>query len=78
MFANGEGVPKDEVEAVRLYRLSASQGSQYGQRNLADMLVSGRGVERDEAQAIALYRLSAAQGDEKAQASLKRLAPTPP
>jgi TPR repeat protein len=26
MYANGEGVPEDDVEAVRLYRLAADQG----------------------------------------------------
>jgi TPR repeat protein len=34
MYANGEGVPKDDVEAVKWYRKSAEQGYALAQFNL--------------------------------------------
>jgi TPR repeat protein len=34
MYENGEGVPPNHHEAVRLYRLAADQGDRYGKANL--------------------------------------------
>jgi hypothetical protein len=34
MYDNGEGVPQDDAEAVRWYRLAAAQGLARGQFNL--------------------------------------------
>jgi hypothetical protein len=73
MFENGQGVAKDDVEAVRLYRLAAAQGHAGAQYNLGDMFEYGKGVAKDTAEAIRLYRLAAAQGQSNAAAALKRL-----
>ena len=47
MYAEGRGVPLDDREAVRWYRLAAEQGDVVAQVNLAVMYVDGRGVSAD-------------------------------
>ena len=44
MYANGEGVPEDDAEAVRWYRLAADQGDADAQYNLGVMYANGEGV----------------------------------
>ena len=67
MYANGEGVPQDDAEAVRWYRLSADQGNAFAQYDLGVMYAIGLGVPQDDAEARALYRLAADQGYASAQ-----------
>src|SRR5438094_481948 len=44
LHANGyAGLPKDDIEAVRLYRLAAAQDDATGQINLGFMYAAGRG-----------------------------------
>jgi TIR domain/Sel1 repeat len=43
-IGNGRGVPQDDKEAVRYYRLAAEQGHAYGQPNLGLMYQNGRGI----------------------------------
>ena len=70
MYANGEGVPQDDAEAVRWYRLAADQGNASAQNNLGLMYSNGEGVLKDEAEAVRWYRLSADQGNATAQHNL--------
>ena len=42
MYATGEGVPEDDAEAVRWYRLAAEQGYAVAQFNLGNMYEIGR------------------------------------
>ena len=70
MYANGEGVLKDEAEAVRWYRLAAEQGNAIAQFNLGVMYSNGRGVLKDDAEAVRWYRLAAEQGNAIAQFNL--------
>ena len=70
MYANGEGVPKDDVEAARWYRLAAEQGLANSQNNLGVMYDMGIGVSRDRAEAVKWYRLAAKQGKAEAQFAL--------
>jgi TPR repeat protein/CHAT domain-containing protein len=70
MFQDGEGVPKDDVEAVRLYRLAAEQGYAPAQNNLGAMYNSGRGIPKDDVEAVRLYRLATEQGYAEAQNNL--------
>ena len=69
-YANGEGVPQDDVEAVRWYRLAADQGHAEAQFNLGAMYDDGRGVPEDDAEAVRWYRLAADQGLGTAQYNL--------
>jgi len=55
MYGNGYGVPEDDAEAVRWYRLSAAQGFASGQYNLGVMYANGEGVLRSGAAAADWY-----------------------
>ena len=43
-YASGKGVPQDDAEAVRWYRLAADQSVASAQSNLGFMYYEGRGV----------------------------------
>ena len=61
MYANGEGVPEDDVEAVKWYRKAAEQGDAGAQYNLAVMYANGEGVPEDDVEAVKWYRKAAEQ-----------------
>ena len=67
MYDNGEGVPENDAEAVRWYRLAAEQGYASGQYNLALMYDLGEGIPEDDAEAVRWYQLAAEQGNASAQ-----------
>ncbi len=69
-YADGQGVPEDDAEAVRWYRLAAEQGNASGQSSLGYMYATGAGVPEDAVLAYMWYNLAAAQqGNENAQRS---------
>ena len=70
MYANGKGVPEDDVEAVRWLQLSAEQGEVGAQFHLGRMYDRGEGVREDNVEAIRWYRLAAEQGLSGAQFNL--------
>jgi len=70
MYAKGQGVPKDDHEAVHWYRLAAEQGNAPAQSNLGDMYATGRGVPKDDHEAVRWYGLAAEQGYAHAQSNL--------
>jgi hypothetical protein len=70
MYANGEGVPEDDVEAVRWYRLATEQGLAEAQFYLGLMYDNGRGVPEDDVEAVRWYRLAAEQGVVEGQTAL--------
>ena len=67
MYANGEGVPENDVEAVRWYRLAAEQGLAQAQSNLGFMYGTGRGVPQNNVRAYVWWSVAAAQGGENAR-----------
>ena len=67
LYAEGLGVAKDAVEAVKWYRKAADQGYAPAQVNLGWMYFNGRGVAKDEVEAYKWYLLSGAQGNELAK-----------
>jgi len=73
MYENGEGVPRDPVEAARWYRLAAEQGHTGAQFYLGGMYYAGEGVARDYVQAFVWFSLSEAggQGDFAAKSRAK-------
>jgi TPR repeat protein len=73
MYDKGEGVPKDDAEAVKWYRLAAEQGHAHAQFRLGAMYHSGDGVPKDQARAAEWYTKAAEQGNAEAQARLGRL-----
>ncbi len=66
MYATGEGVPHDYVEAMRWYRLAAEQGYAAAQFNLADMYKYGKGATQDYVQAYMWWSVAGANGFEEA------------
>ena len=55
MYATGEGVEEDPVEACRLYRLAAAQGHSEAQFSLGCMYANGNGVEQNYSTASRLF-----------------------
>ena len=66
-YANGEGVLKDEAEAVRWYRLSADQGNATAQYNLGVSYANGEGVLKDSVLAHMWFNIVGVNGNEAAR-----------
>ena len=67
MYDNGEGVLKDEAEAVKWCRLAAKQGYVDAQFMLGNIYGSGIGVPQDDVEAARWFRMAAEQGHAEAQ-----------
>ncbi|MDE0835771.1 MAG: tetratricopeptide repeat protein [Akkermansiaceae bacterium] len=67
MYANGEGVPEDDAEAVKWFRKAAEQGHADAQYNLGIMYAKGEGVPEDNVLAYMWLNISAASGDVEAK-----------
>ena len=72
-YYNGDGVPKDDAEAVKWFRKAADQGYAVAQYNLGVMYADGDGVAENDAEAVKWFRLAADQGDAGAQYNLGHL-----
>ena len=59
MYADGRGVPKSDVEAVKWYRRAADQGKANAQNNLGAMYAEGQGVTANKVIAYVLFNLAA-------------------
>ncbi len=59
MYANGQGVPQDYLQATAWFSKAAEQGYIIAQSNLGAMYGNGQGVPQDYEQAIAWYRKAA-------------------
>ena len=57
-YANGEGVPQDDAEAVRWYRVAAAQGHASAECNFGIRYANGEGVPQDHAEAVRWFRLA--------------------
>ena len=66
----GDGVAKDEKEAVKWYAKAAEQGDPEAQCNLGFCYANGRGVIKDYKEAVKWWTKSAEQGHAKAQFNL--------
>ena len=62
---NGQGVEKDDAEAVKWYRKAVEAGDANAMINLGGMYQNGQGVNKDDWEAVKWYRKSADQGNEK-------------
>jgi TPR repeat protein len=70
LYANGHGVPKDDVQARQWYEKAAAQGHANAQVNLGSLYDYGRGVPQDFKMAVRWYLRSANQGNDLAQRKL--------
>jgi TPR repeat protein len=66
-FAEGLGVERDPVLALRWLTLAAENRDPVGQRNLAALYFKGEGVEQDYQRAAELYLAASEAGDGPAQ-----------
>ena len=77
MYADGQGVPADDKEAISWYRKAAEQGLAAAQNNLGIMYWYGRSVPRDDQQAAAWFGKAAKQGLPSAQSNLDAIQGSP-
>jgi len=70
MYYKGQGVPKNNAEAVKWFRLYGKQGGPKYQYILGVLYASGRDVPQDYNEAVRWYRIAAIRGYAPAQASL--------
>lgn len=62
LYSKGEGVAKNDLEAIRWYRSAASQGDVVAQFNLGTFYDKGNGVGRDPYEAGRWFKKAALQG----------------
>ena len=77
MYEYGRGVPEDDKEAVKWYRLAAEQGYARAQHNLGFMYYTGKGVPEDWVHAYAWFNIAIANGHEDAKKLRDELELTP-
>jgi TPR repeat protein len=70
LYANGQGVPKDDAQARQWYEKAAAQGHADAQANLGSLYDYGRGGPQDFKMAVRWYLRSANQGNDLAQRKL--------
>ena len=70
MYLQGQGVPQDNAEGAKWYRLAANRGYALAQYNLGVMYAKGSGVPQDDAEAMKWFRLAANQANASAQYNL--------
>lgn len=61
LYDTGRGVPQNDAEAVKWYRMDADQGNASAQFNLGNMYCNGRGIPQDYVQAHMWFNLAAAR-----------------
>jgi TPR repeat protein len=71
MYRMGKGVPQDDAEAAKWYRLAAEQGNAKAQRNLGGMFRNGEGVIQDNFYAHMWFNIAASLGHETAKEGRK-------
>ena len=62
-YEHGEGVPRDQAYAARLYCEAARLGDAQAMYNLGWMYANGRGIERNDAYANTLFAMASFAGD---------------
>ena len=74
MYAKGNGVRRDDVEAAGWFRKTATQGDPDAQFYLGALYKRGDGVPQDSARAYAWLKAAAAQGNGGATALIDQVA----
>ena len=69
-LADGNGVQRNDFDAVRWFQKAALQGAVDAQYNLSVMFANGQGVRQDDAETVKWSRLAAKQGHPGAQYQL--------
>jgi serine/threonine protein kinase/TPR repeat protein len=74
LYLQGEGVERNDQEAVRLFRKAADQGDNDAQLRLGDMYAKGRGVPQNNFHAYVWYSVAARAGNPTAKIHQERFA----
>ncbi len=69
-YYTGNGVPKNTLEAVKLFRIAANKGNSQAQFNLGVSYANGIGVDEDFVEAAKWYEKAANQNNAEAQNNL--------
>ena len=72
-YRDGQGVPQDDTEALRLWRAAAEQGYDESQAQLCDVYAEGQGVPQDDHEAADWCARAAENGDAQASYHLGTL-----
>ena len=75
MYANGEGVPENDSEAVKWYRKAADQGLAEAQFNLGLRYAKGEGVPENYIRAYVWWSMAKTQGSATAVRIIDKLKP---
>ncbi|HVA94099.1 MAG TPA: tetratricopeptide repeat protein [Candidatus Dormibacteraeota bacterium] len=70
IYLTGDGVAKDDAEAMKWLRKAADQDDPAAERYLAEMYFKGRGAPVDDAEAAKWLHMAADQGDAQSQHNL--------
>ncbi len=73
-YAEGDGVPKDDTQAMLWFQLAAEQGRVDAQAHLGAYYWAGRGVPKDLSKAYMWSAIALAQGDKNSKSRLEGLA----
>ena len=73
LFMEGQGIPKNNAEAVRWFRLAATRGHIMAQHNLGSMYATGDGVPKDDIEAYAWFILASEQGSQLSKVIKKEI-----
>ena len=65
-----KGIPKDETQAVKLFKKAAGQGYNQAQFDFGWMYKAGTGVDRDSSEALKWLLMVARQGHSGAQSTV--------
>ncbi len=72
-YFGGNGVAKDQGEALKWFKKASDQGFAKAQMELGWLYENGKGVSQDYAEAVKFYQLAAEQGNARAQNNLGHL-----
>lgn len=70
VYEIGNGLARNDKQAMKWYRMSADQGNAAAQDRVGLMFASGRGVEKDKQEALRWFRNAAKQQNQKAMFDL--------
>ena len=73
IYAEGNGVIRDDAEALRLFRLAADKGNAAAQSYVGMFYSEGDRVTKDDAEGVRWFRLAANQGASDAQFALSAM-----
>ncbi|HEY1287260.1 MAG TPA: protein kinase [Burkholderiales bacterium] len=73
LYLEGQGVPRNETEASRLFHKAAERGENEARLRLGDMYANGRGVPQSNFQAYVWYGAAARNGNAAAKANQERV-----